>query len=85
MDEIIVKFKGRDIFRQYTPKKRKLFNIKIYKVFDESGYTYDTRVCLVKESRSTDDMTATHAAVGVEGLGLKMFMDNFFSSPRLFL
>jgi len=34
-------------------------------------------------------MTATHATVGhltsrVEGLGHKIFMDNFFSSPRLF-
>jgi len=34
-------------------------------------------------------MTATHAAVRhltcrVEGLGHKIFMDNFFSSPRLF-
>jgi hypothetical protein len=38
---------------------------------------------------ATDDMTATHAAVRyltcrVEGLGHKLFMDNFFSSPRLF-
>jgi len=38
---------------------------------------------------ATDDMTATHATVRhltsrVEGLGHKIFMDNFFSSPRLF-
>ena len=43
-----------------------------------------------KDSHSaTDDMTATHAAVRhltcrVEGLGHKIFMDNIFSSPRLF-
>jgi len=45
---------------------------------------------LGRDSHSTtDDMTATHATVRhltsrVEGLGLKIFMDNFFSSPRLF-
>jgi len=48
------------------------------------------RVYLGRDSHSaTDDMTATHATVGhltsrVQGLGHKIFMDNFFSSPRLF-
>ena len=32
VDEVIVKFKGRVIFRQYIPKKRKHFGIKIYKM-----------------------------------------------------
>ena len=41
VDEVIVKFKGRVIFRQYIPKKRKRFGIKIYKLCNESGYTYD--------------------------------------------
>jgi len=57
---------------------------------DESGYTYDMKVYLGRDSHSaTDNMTATHATVRqltcrVEGLGHKIFMDNFFSSPRLF-
>jgi len=90
VDEVIVSFKGRVIFRQYIPKKRKRFGIKIYKLCDESGYTYDMRVYLGRDSQSaTDDMTATHAIVRlltsrVEGVGHKLFMDNFFSSPRLF-
>jgi hypothetical protein len=32
VDGVIVKFKGRVIFRQYIPKKRKNFGIKIYKL-----------------------------------------------------
>ena len=89
VDEVIVKFKGWVIFRQYTPKKRKHFGIKIYKLCDESGYAYNMRLYLGRDSHSaTDDMTATHATVRrltsrVEGLGYKIFMDNFFSSPRL--
>jgi len=45
---------------------------------------------LGEDSRSaTDDMTTTHATVRhltsrVEGLGHKIIMDNFFSSPRIF-
>ena len=90
MDEVIVKFKGRVIFRQYIPKKRKNFCIKIYKLCDISGCTYGMRVYLGKELHSAiDDMTAAHTTVRdltsrVEGLGHKIFMDNFFSSPRLF-
>jgi hypothetical protein len=38
VDEVIVKFQGRVIFRQYILKKRKHFGIKIYKLCDKSGY-----------------------------------------------
>jgi len=44
VDKEILKFKGRVVFRQYIPKKRKHFGIKIYKLCDESGYTYDMSV-----------------------------------------
>ena len=90
VDEVILKFKSRVFFRQYIPKKRKCFSVKIYKLCDESGYTYDMRLYLGRDSHSaTDDMTATnvtlrHLTCRVEGLGCKIFMDNFFSSPRLF-
>jgi len=90
VDEVIVKYSGRVIFRQYIPKKRKRFGIKIYKLCDEAGFMCAMRVYLGKDSQSaTDDMTATHTTVRhltrrVEDLGHKLFMDNFFSSPRLF-
>jgi len=84
VDEVTVKFKGRVIFRQYIPKERKCFGIRIYKRCDESGYMYDMRVYLGRNSHSdTDNMTATHTTVRhltsrVEGLGYEIFMDNFF-------
>jgi len=88
--DLIVKFQDEVIFRQYIPKKRKCVSIRIYKLCDESGYTYDMSVYLGQDSRSaTDSMTVAHATVRhftrrVEGLGHKIFMDKFFSSPRLF-
>jgi len=89
VDEINVKFQSRVNFMKYNPKKKKCFGIKIYKLSDESGYKCDMKVYLSRDSRSATDMTETHATVRhltcrVEGLGHKLFMDNFFSSPRLF-
>ena len=44
IDEVIVSFKGRVIFKQYIPKKRKRFGINIFKLCDSTGYTYDMKV-----------------------------------------
>ena len=47
-----------------TSKKTKCFRNKIYKLCDESRYTYDMTVYLGTESHSaTDDIIATHATV----------------------
>jgi hypothetical protein len=62
VDKVTVKFKGRVIFRQYISKKSECFDIRISKLCDESGYTYDMREYLGTDSCSdSDDMTATHA------------------------
>ena len=90
IDKVIVPFKGRVIFRQYIPKKRKCFGIKIFKLCDATGYTYDMKVYLGKDrQRMVQHLTATHATVTeltrkIEGRGHKLYMDNFFSSPELF-
>jgi len=41
VDEVIVLYRGRVVFRQYIPKKHKRFGIKIYKLCDSLGYTYE--------------------------------------------
>ena len=53
IDEVIVPFKGRVIFKQYIPKKRKRFGIKMFKLCDSTGYTYDMKVYLGKDRQST--------------------------------
>ena len=87
MDEVIVSYKGRVVFRQYIPKKHKRFGIKIYKLCDETGYTYDMLVYVGKDRRRIrQDLTATHATVTeltnkVQRRGHKLYMDNYFTSP----
>ena len=90
VDEVIVKFKGRVLFKQYIPKKHKSFGIKMFKLCNSTGYTYDMNVYLSKErQRAEQHLTATHSTVtsltkGVEGFGHKLYMDSFFSSPDLY-
>ena len=91
VDEVIVSFKGRVIFKQYMPIKRKRFGIKIFKLSDSTGYTYDMKVYTGKDRQHTaQHVTATHATVTeltrkIEGRGHKLYMDNFFFFlPELF-
>jgi hypothetical protein len=90
IDVITVLFKGRVVFKQYIPKKNKRFGIKIYKLCDFKGYTYNMSVYLGRDrKRATTSMTETHATVTglttrTENFGHKIYMDNFFSSPDLF-
>jgi hypothetical protein len=90
VDEVIMLYKGKVVFRQYIPKKHKRYGIKIYKLCDSLGYTYDVSVYLGKQRQhATTQITPTHGRVlqvirRVEGLGHKIFMDNYFTSPTLF-
>jgi len=74
------------IFTQYIPKKRKRFRIKIFKLCDSTGYTYDMKDYLGKDRQCTaQHVTATHATVTeltrkIEGRGHKLYTENFFSS-----
>jgi len=78
VDEVIVKFKGRVLFKQYIPKKLKRFSIKMFKLCYPTGYTYDMNGCLDKDrQRAAQHLTATHTTVtnltrGVEGFGHKL-------------
>jgi hypothetical protein len=46
VDEVIMLYEGRVIFRQYVPNKHKRFDIKIQKLCYFLGYIYATSVYL---------------------------------------
>jgi hypothetical protein len=72
------------------PKKHKRFRIKIYKLSDKTGYTYDMKVYVGKARlRRVQDLTISRATVTeltkkVQERGHKLYMGNFFTSPRIF-
>ena len=89
VDEVIVLYKGKVIFRQYIPKKNKSFWIKIYKLCDDTGYTYEMTAYLDRDrQRTAQHLTATHATVSkvtrkIQGRGHKLYMNNYFFSPDI--
>jgi len=59
MDKVVMLYKGRVIFKLYSPRVHKCFGIKIYKLCDMTGYTYDMRIYLGKGRQNATQMTAT--------------------------
>jgi hypothetical protein len=80
IDEFIMLYKGRIVFKQYIPKKHKCVGIKIYKLCGSRRYTYDIRVYL-EDSRHA---TVAELRTRIQNVGYKLYMDHFFSSPDLF-
>jgi hypothetical protein len=70
-------------FQKVHSKKHICFSIKIFKLCDSNGYTYDIMAYLGKDRQhATQDVTATHATVmdlmrRVAGQDHKLYMDNF--------
>jgi hypothetical protein len=63
VDEVVMPFKGRVIFKQYVSKKHKCFGTKIYKVCDMTGYTYSMRIYLGKDSKMQQMIIVTCTTV----------------------
>jgi hypothetical protein len=99
LDESLLLFKGRLMFKQYIPLKRSRYGIKQYIVAENTGYVYRMKVYTGKDEHSdlvsndhadeTAEMTKTDKLVicmmsGLLQKGYKLFVDNFYTSTKLF-
>lgn len=87
IDESMVPWRGRLLFKQYLPGKSHKYGVKIYKVCSTTGYTFKVKVYAGKS-----DVTAQegHADKVVFDLlenylneGRTLYADNFYTSIRL--
>ena len=90
VDEGMIRFFGRLSFKTYNPQKPAKYGLKAYKVCDQSGYTYKFQLYTGK----ADYVWGAHRGLvalvmnllsGLLNQGRKVFMDNFYTSPTLFL
>ena len=90
VDESIIPFKGRTTLKQYMPDKPNKWGLKAWCLADAaSGYVYNWKLYLGKEKKRPQDMPVSEFVVRTltEPILNKahiVYMDNFFSSPKLF-
>lgn len=99
VDETVLLWKGRLHFRQYIPLKRARFGIKMFCLADQSGYVYRFRIYTGKEDPQTSmdvilpaecknfgitEKIVIYLALPLLDSGRTVFMDNWYSSCRLY-
>ncbi|XP_050518285.1 piggyBac transposable element-derived protein 4-like [Diabrotica virgifera virgifera] len=86
IDETMVPFRGRLIFRQYVKGKRHKFGIKLFKLCLPGGYTYHCKIYCGTE-KSNDMLVATKIVFELMGKcldkGMTLYTDNWYTSTEL--
>jgi len=89
VDEAMIGFKGRIQWKQYLPKKPTKWGFKIWSLADsETGYLLNMEPYIGKKDEKSDGIAydvVTRLSQPYEGKNHHIWMDNFFSSPKLFL
>jgi len=90
IDESMIPFRGRLIFRQYLPNRSSKYGIKLYKLCDSIGYTYKIIIYSGKDSNLS--LQTNFSAAGKVVMELMdgylnedrtLIVDNFYTSLKL--
>uniref|UniRef100_A0A8C5PTB7 PiggyBac transposable element-derived protein domain-containing protein n=1 Tax=Leptobrachium leishanense TaxID=445787 RepID=A0A8C5PTB7_9ANUR len=95
VDESLMKFKGRLLFKQYIPSKRSRYGVKCYKLCESTtGYTWAFRIYEGKDSHlnppGCPDYIGTSGKIGWDlvyplfNKGYHLWVDNYYTSIDLF-
>ena len=95
LDESLLLYKGRLLFRQYLPAKRSRFGIKIYSVCDQNGYVFRFRVYTgatdtpndiesqlpdnAKSNLTKTDQLVIYMMLPILNKGYSLYVDNSYS------
>ena len=97
IDEELLLWKGRLVFKQYIPLKRARFGIKMFSLCESSGYLWNSYVYLGKEPDGRDADQQLVNRLGKSGAvvprlmemllgqGYHVYVDNWYTSEELFL
>lgn len=87
IDESLIPFRGRIIFRQYNKQKRHKYGIKEFKLCTMPGYTYKVYVYEGKKGDTTAKTTPTNVVMDLcselLNKGHTLYTDNWYTSVDL--
>lgn len=87
IDESLIPFRGRIIFRQYIPNKRHRYGIKAFKLCTRGGYTYRMSIYAGKSVQprtgSVADDVVMRLMGGLLDRGRVLYTDNWYTSVDL--
>ena len=89
IDETMIPFRGRLGFRKYIQGKTPKYGIKLFKLTDPSGYTYNVQVYEGKSQETSRDNLAKSTSVCLKlaedyfNEGRTLTVDNFYTSVEL--
>ncbi|VVC28111.1 PiggyBac transposable element-derived protein [Cinara cedri] len=88
LDESMVLWRGRLIFRQYIKNKKHKFDVKMYMLTESWGFIHRIMVYSGQGHDVSESMTHTEFVVdnlmnGLYHKGRSLYMDNFYNSVKL--
>lgn len=88
IDESMIPFQGRLSFRQYIPNKKHKYEVKLFKLCVEGGFTHTIKVYAGKETPSVNagllsQNIVCEMAQPLFGAGRECYTDNFYTSVVL--
>lgn len=88
IDESMIPFRGRLLFRQYLPKKSHKYGVKLFKLCDKSAYTYHVKIYAGKGSNNTPEyLMGTSVVLELMepflNSGSTLYVDNYYNSVEL--
>ncbi|XP_039300901.1 piggyBac transposable element-derived protein 1-like [Nilaparvata lugens] len=86
IDESIIPFRGRLVFRQYVKNKTHPYGIKIFKMCVKDCYTVSYKIYAGREATPNTDVATKVVLELVEqylNMGRTLYVDNWYTSVRL--
>ena len=88
IDETLIPWRGRLIFKQYIPNKAHKYGIKLFKLCSSEGYTWSMKIYSRKSAEGIRETGLAHnvcleLADKLFNKGRTLYIDNFYTSYEL--